>query len=85
MHGRAGATVTAEMGPYRTPAEMPPPRREAPPAHDREDLIVHAVMAVVGAIGVTTGALDHDLHAGFALALLLLVLGVRGLLRPAES
>ena len=51
-----------------------------PPRRDREEMIVHAAILAVGAIGVVIGVVARDFHGEFALALLFVVLGVRGTL-----
>jgi hypothetical protein len=68
------------MGPYRTRIDRPT-RTPAPPPRDHEDLIVHAIVLTVGVIGVLAGFVGHDFHAGFALASLLVLVGLVGVAR----
>ena len=68
------------MGPYRTPAESHPVR-SAPASSDREERIVHGVLALGGLIGVTSTAVAADFGAGFVVAVALLVLGLHGVFK----
>jgi hypothetical protein len=67
------------MGPYRTLAEPPAVRHHADKP-DREEDVVHGVMAASGLIGVATTAAAANFGGGFVVAVALLVLGLHGVL-----
>jgi len=54
------------------------------PRRPLEEIVVHLVIAVVGAIGVACAVAEHDFGGGATLAGLLVVVGIAGIVRRPE-